>query len=98
MSFRSPSLDSLGSFRSRHQSLFDFGQQLLGVDPIFLVNVGLILGAAATFIHYAGRYVYGYAQKTCLSCIHINEDDELYQYVMKWMSDHVVPTKAFRSV
>ena len=98
MSFQTIGLDKAGPLKSAYGTLLETIQNLLGIDPVIIVNLGLVLAAISTFLHYAGGSIYRYAQKVCLSSVHINEDDMLYQYVMRWMTDHQLDTKSFRSV
>ena len=70
----------------------------LNIDLALLVNSTLALVAVFTFLHYASGHIYRYAQNLLLSSVHINEDDQLYGQVMRWMTDHQLGSKAFRSV
>ena len=98
MAFETIGLDKGGPVKSAYSILLETIHNLLGIDPVIIVNLGLVLAAVSTFFHYTGGHIYRYAQKVCLSSVHINEDDMLYQYVMRWMTDHQLDTKSFRSV
>ena len=89
---------ALRPLQSLHQALLTTFHETFGLDPTGFVNTLLTLAALATFLHYASGHFYRYAQRVCLSSVHINEDDQLYAQVMRWMTDHQLPTRAFRSV
>lgn len=94
MSFRG----STQPLRANYDALLGFGRDALGFDPMIFVNIGLIFGAVAAFIHYVGRTMYRWATRTCLSSIHINDDDKIFHDVMRWMADFELGSKRFRSV
>ncbi|KAL2219439.1 putative bcs1 AAA-type ATPase [Thermoascus aurantiacus ATCC 26904] len=72
-------------------------KDVLGFDPMILVNIGIILLGCSTFIHYIGNFLYGYAEQICLPSVHIYDDDPIYKQVMCWMTDHQFNTRQFRS-
>lgn len=72
-------------------------QDVLGFDPMVLVNIGIILLGCSTFVHYVGNSLHGYAEQICLSSVYIHDDDPLYKQVMDWMTDHQFSTRRFRS-
>ncbi|KIW02325.1 uncharacterized protein PV09_06470 [Verruconis gallopava] len=73
-------------------------KEVLGLDPIIVVNLSIFLAAASTVGRYFTGYLYSYLKSTYISSVRIHEDDSLYTYVMKWMTDHHLHTKRFRSV
>lgn len=68
-------------------------QNTVGVDPLTLVNIGLLLAGLFTFLRYLFTRVI-----VLWVTVRINEDDRLYQIVMKWMADHQFMNRQFRSV
>lgn len=93
-----PGADALGPFKSIYLALLDAVNETFGLDPSVILNLTLILAAVGTFMHYASGHIYRYAQKICLSNIHINDDDQLYAQTMRWMTDNQLSTHKFRSV
>ena len=89
---------ALEPLRSLYGTLLDTLESTFGLDPSFIVNLALTIFALGTFFHYASGHIYRYSQRLFLSSVHINEDDQLYAQVMKWMTAHQLPTRAFRSV
>ncbi|OKL56692.1 hypothetical protein UA08_07990 [Talaromyces atroroseus] len=70
-----------------------FLQNTVGVDPLTLVNAGLVLAGLFTFL----RYVFTRIVVLWVT-VRINEDDQLYQSLMRWMADHQFMNRQFRSV
>ena len=93
-----PMADALGPFRSIYVTILAGVQDTLGIDPAILINTFLAIAAIVTFVHYTSTRLYRYAQRIYLSQVHINDDDQLYGQVMKWMKDHQLKKRAFRSV
>ena len=91
-------LDSLGPFKPIALTIFTFLEEIIGLNTANLFNLGIIFAALSTFSHYASGTLYRYGQRLFLSSVHLNEDDELYAYVMRWMADHYLSSRSFRSV
>ena len=91
---------ALGPLKSLHGAIEAGISRHLGLEPALAINAALTLFAVLTFLHYASGHAYGYAQRLCLSSVHVNEDDQLYGQVMRWMTDHQLGAarRAFRSV
>jgi chaperone BCS1 len=73
-------------------------KDILGLDPAIVINISIFLAAVSTVGRYVTSYVYAYLKMICLSSVRIDEDDALYRYLMKWMTDHHLSTKSLRSV
>ncbi|KAE9990230.1 hypothetical protein EG327_001657 [Venturia inaequalis] len=73
-------------------------KDILGLDPVIVVNLSILFAAISTFGRYVTNYVYYYFKQIFVSSVRIHEDDHLYRYIMKWMTDKHLDTKAFRSV
>lgn len=84
--------------KTTYTPLLEFVHDVVGFDPMILVNVGIILVGVSTFLHYVGNFLYRSAQKVCLSTVRVNEEDPLYNRVMRWMTDHQFQDRQFRSV
>ena len=91
-------VDGLGPFQPLYSTVIAIFEDLLGLNTAFLFNVFVTVAAAATFLQYASSTIYRYAHHLFLSSVHLNDDDELYQYLMRWMSDHKLSTRSFRNV
>ncbi|KAJ5305541.1 DNA-binding protein creA [Penicillium atrosanguineum] len=70
----------------------------LNLDPLAFVNFGLIVIGLIASLRSAGNIIHSYAEKTCLSTVHVEEDDPLYYNVIRWMNDHVFRHRNFLSV
>lgn len=68
-------------------------QNTIGVDPLTLVNIGLFLAGIFTFLRYLFTRII-----ILWVTVRINEDDQLYQSLMRWMADHQFMNRQFRSV
>ena len=91
-------LDSLGPFKPVLLPLLSALEDISGLNTAALFNLGLIAAGISTFFHYAGGTLYRYAQRVCLSSVHLNDDDELYAYIMRYMAEHHLRSRSFRSV
>jgi hypothetical protein len=60
----------------------------LNLDPLVFVNSGLIVIGLITSLRSAGNVLYHYAEKTCLSTVHVRAEDPLYEDIVRWMNDH----------
>ncbi|GLA60332.1 hypothetical protein AtubIFM54640_000781 [Aspergillus tubingensis] len=76
----------------------DMIRNTLHLDPLIVVNFGLLIIGIITSLRSAGNIVYGYAAKTCLSTVHVKVDDPLYHDIIRWMADHVFQHRNFLSV
>ncbi|KAL2008938.1 hypothetical protein VTN00DRAFT_7132 [Thermoascus crustaceus] len=77
--------------------LSKFILDVLGFDPMVLMNMGIILLGFSTFLHYVANSLHSYAEQICLSSVHIYDNDPLYKQVMGWMTDHQFSTRRFHS-
>ena len=91
-------MDGLGPFKPLYSNAIAFFEDVLGLNTALLLNIFFSLAALATLLNYAGSAIYRYAHHVFLSSVHLNEDDELYQHLMRWMSDHQLSTSSFRTV
>lgn len=78
--------------------LLDMICNTLHLDPLIVVNLGLLVIGIITSLHSTGNIVYSYAAKTCLSTVHVKVDDPLYHDIIRWMADHVFQHRNFLSV
>lgn len=90
--------DPFQSLRSSYDLALYLIKDILGFDPVIVVNLSIFLAAVSAFGRYVTNSVYGYARNLFMSSVHINDDDALYQYVVRWMADRHIGTKALRSV
>ncbi|KAJ9392138.1 hypothetical protein DTO063F5_897 [Paecilomyces variotii] len=98
MSFPGLPRDATRMLKTTYTPLLEFVHDVVGFDPMILVNIGIILVGLFTFLHYVGNFLYRSAQKVCLSTVRVNEEDPLYQHIMRWMTDHQFQNRQFRSV
>jgi mitochondrial chaperone BCS1 len=76
-----------------YAQVLGFLQNSVGLDPLTLVNAGLLLAGLFTFLRYLFTRVI-----VLWVTVRINEDDQLYQSLMRWMADHQFMNRQFRSV
>lgn len=76
-----------------YAQVFGILQNTVGIDPLTLVNAGLLLAGLFTFLRYLFTHVI-----ILWVTVRINEDDQLYQSLMRWMADHQFMNRQFRSV
>ena len=97
---RTPNLahNPFQSVRSIYDVAIYIVKEILGLDPAFVVNLSIFLAAASTVGRYVTNYLYAYAKSTCISSVRIHEEDQLYTYVMRYMTDKHLHTQRFRSV
>src|SRR3569833_800825 len=76
-----PGLDSvMGSIRG-----------LVGfVDPAFILNLGLLLAACSTIVHYTRELLYSLGRRSCISEVEIDGLDPVFTYLMRWLTAHQV--------
>ena len=86
------------SLRSSYDVVLYLLKDILGFDPGFIVNLSIFIAAASAAGRYIGNFVYGYAKKLCFSSVRINDDDVLYEYLLRWMGDRNIGSRAPRSV
>ncbi|GAB1203801.1 hypothetical protein APSETT445_002441 [Aspergillus pseudonomiae] len=65
-------------------------RDLIGMDIAKLVNLIFVFGAALTFLNYMSRSMLSYLDYFTTS-VRLDDDDPLYQHVLKWVSDHHPP-------
>ncbi|OQD74098.1 hypothetical protein PENDEC_c012G04034 [Penicillium decumbens] len=80
------------------QTLVELVRNTLNLDPLVFVNSGLIVVGLITSLRSAGNILYSYAEKTCLSTVHVRAEDPLYDDIVRWMNDHVFRHRNFLSV
>jgi chaperone BCS1 len=95
---KDPSLNPFQSLRSGYNLAIYMVKDILGLDPVIVVNLSILFAAISTFGRYVTNYFYYYLKQILVSSVRIHEDDHLYRYIMKWMTDYHLDTKAFRSV
>jgi chaperone BCS1 len=98
MSFMPVSRDTAQLLKPGYSQALDFVRDTLGMDPMMLVNAGLVIAGLSTFLAYMLNLSYRYAQGWLASTIRIDDDDALYPSVMRWMADHQFLNRQFRSV
>ena len=86
------------SLRSSYDIVLYLLKDILGFDPVFIVNLSIFLAALSAAGRYVGNFFYGHAKKLFVSSVHINDDDVLYDYILRWMGDRNIGSKAPRSV
>jgi chaperone BCS1 len=86
------------SVRSIYDIVLYIVKEVLGVDPSIVINLSIFLAAAGTIGRYITNYLYTYVKSIYISSVRIHEDDSLYAYVMKYMTDKHLKSKRFRSV
>lgn len=79
-------------------SLVELVRSTLNFDPLVFVNSGLIVIGLITSLRSAGNVLYNYAEKTCLSTVHVRAEDPLYEDIVRWMNDHAFRRRNFLSV
>jgi chaperone BCS1 len=79
--------------KSGYPQILSLVQNTVGLDPITLVNIGLAVVGLLTSLRYFFNHVY-----VPWTTVRIDDDDPLYQYVMRWMADHQFMNHQFRSV
>lgn len=72
-------------------------QNALDGNAMILINIGLALFAIVTSLRSTWTLVYNFAEKSCLTTVHIKEEDPLYSDVILWMNDHIFKHQHFRS-
>lgn len=80
------------------RSLLELVRSTLNFDPLVFVNSGLIVIGLITSLRSAGNVLYHYAEKTCLSTVHVRAEDPLYEDIVRWMNDHAFRRRNFLSV
>jgi chaperone BCS1 len=98
LSARDLSHNPFQSLRSGYNLAIYMVKDILGLDPVIVVNLSILFAAISTFGRYVTNYLYYYLKQIFVSSVRIHEDDHLYRYIMKWMTDYHLDTKAFRSV
>jgi chaperone BCS1 len=86
------------SLRSSYDVAIYLIKDILGFDPVFIVNFSLFLAAVSAAGRYVSNFLYGHARKLFVTSVHINDDDVLYGYILRWMGDHNVGSRAPRAV
>ncbi|KAJ5130147.1 uncharacterized protein N7515_006186 [Penicillium bovifimosum] len=79
-------------------SFVDLVRQSLNLDILVLANIWILATGAITSIRLAGNILHSFAEKTCLSTVHVKQDDPLYEEIVLWMNDHAFKRRNFRSV
>ncbi|GKZ41521.1 hypothetical protein AbraIFM66951_010249 [Aspergillus brasiliensis] len=75
----------------------DMIRNTLHLDPLIVVNFGLLVIGLITSLRSTVNILYSYAEKTCLSTVHVRADDPLYNEIVRWMTDHVFQHRDFLS-
>jgi chaperone BCS1 len=86
------------SLRSSYDIAIYLIKDILGFDPVFIVNISLFLAAVSAAGRYMSNFLYRHARRLFISSVHINDDDVLYGYILRWMGDHNVGSRAPRAV
>ncbi|TLD38365.1 Peptidyl-prolyl cis-trans isomerase D [Venturia nashicola] len=86
------------SLRSGYNLAIYMVKDILGLDPVIVVNLSILFAAISTSGRYVTNYFYYYLKQIFVSSVRIHEDDHLYRYILKWMTDKHLNNKAFRSV
>ena len=89
--------EALGPFKSAYLALLETIHLTFGVDPVLIIEGALGLTAAATFLNYAGNYLYHHFQRFYVSSVQIQESDLLYGQMMRWMTDNQLTTLSYQS-
>ncbi|KAF3016049.1 hypothetical protein E8E15_005710 [Penicillium rubens] len=79
-------------------TLVESARNTLNVDPVVFLNSGLVVVGLITSLRSAGNVLYTYAEKTCLSTVHVRAEDPLYDDIVRWMNDHAFQRRNFLSV
>ncbi|CRG88188.1 hypothetical protein PISL3812_05215 [Talaromyces islandicus] len=73
--------------------ILGFTQTIVDFDPLTLVNIGIFLAGLFTFLRYIFTRVI-----ILWTTVRINDDDQLYMCLMRWMADNQFMSRQFRSV
>jgi chaperone BCS1 len=79
-------------------SFVDLVRNNLDLDILVIVNIWILVTGFITSIRLAGNILHSCAEKTCLSTVHVKQDDPLYEEIVLWMNDHAFRRRNFRSV
>lgn len=90
--------DALGPFKTVYLALLESIHKTFGIDPVLIVEGAVGLTAVATFFRYTGGYAFQYLQQFFISSVQIQQDDQLYGQVMRWMTDKQLSVRNSRSV
>jgi chaperone BCS1 len=86
------------SLKSSYDIAIYLVKDILGLDPVFIVNLSLFLAAVSAAGRYVSNFLYHYAKTLFVSSVHINDDDVLYASILRWMADHHVGSRTPRAV
>lgn len=92
------SRDAARLLKPGYSQLLDLVHDVAGIDPMTLVNIGLVIVGLSTFLSYALSNTCKYVQYVGGSTVRIDDEDPLYRRVMRWMADHQFLNRQFRSV
>ncbi|KAL1968224.1 hypothetical protein VTN77DRAFT_2059 [Rasamsonia byssochlamydoides] len=92
------SRDAARLLKPGYSQLLDLVHDVVGVDPVTLVNISLLIVGLSTFFRYALSYSYKYLVDVCGSTVRIDDEDPLYGYLMRWMADHQFLNRSVRAV
>lgn len=90
--------DPFRSLRSSYDLAIYLIKDIFGFDPILVINLSIFFATVSAFGRYVTSSLYDYARTLFISSVHINDDDALYHYIVRWMSDRQIGPKALRSV
>ncbi|CAG7931731.1 unnamed protein product [Penicillium olsonii] len=79
-------------------TLVEVVRKTLNLDPLVVVNSGLVVVGLITSLRSAAQVLYTYAENVCLSTVHVRAEDPLYEDVVRWMNDHAFRGRNFLSV
>jgi len=87
----------ISSLRSGAEFISYILKDVLGWDPVFIVNASLLFAAFSAFTRWTTNTVYSKAKEWVISTVTIGDDDPLYHIVLRWMADHKLPAQASRA-
>ncbi|KAJ5662117.1 uncharacterized protein N7477_009733 [Penicillium maclennaniae] len=79
-------------------SFVELVRNTLNFDSLVFVNAGLVVVGLVASFRSAGHVLHHYAEKICLSTVHVRAEDPLYEDVVRWMNDHAFRRRNFLSV
>ncbi|KAI9790000.1 MAG: hypothetical protein M1816_005614 [Peltula sp. TS41687] len=79
-------LPILDAFLPGSSAIFGFLSQHFKVDVTYYISIFLVCAAALAALKYVGTMLWDLIGKYCMSNVEIHQEDEMYSYVMSWVS------------
>lgn len=71
-----------------------FIRDMFGFDISIVVSICFILFALSTSLRFIGAHAYHYFEEYCTSFIYIESDDDIFDYMMEWLSELKISKKS----